>query len=59
MTPAAFDRLVRAAAYAGATRSEFALGLLEAGMADLPAVGDAEIEEAVARQDDWRARRGL
>ena len=58
-TAATMGRLERAAAYAGLSKSEFAAGVIERGLEGMPGVGDAEIEEAARRQDDWRERMGL
>lgn len=53
------ERVSRAAAYAGVSRSEFVEGMLKRECEEAPAVEDAELEEAERRRDDWRSRMGL
>ena len=59
MTWALMERLSRAAAYAGLSKSEYAQRVIEQGVVEDPVVSDEEIEAAERRQDDWRGRRGL
>lgn len=59
LTRALSERVSRAAAYAGASRSEFVEGVLARECEEAPAVGDAEVEEAERRRDAWRDRMGL
>lgn len=59
LTHALSERVSRAAAYAGASRSEFVEAMLAREVEAAPAVGEEELEEAERRRDDWRARMGL
>jgi len=59
MTRALSERVSRASAYAGVSRSEFVEGMLAREVEEAPAVGDAELEEAARRRRDWRDRMGL
>lgn len=59
MSPETKERLGRAAAYVGMTKSECAHDLICNALKDMPSVGDEEIVEAEKRQDEWRDKYGL
>lgn len=59
VTRALSERVARAAAYAGVSRSEFVEGMLTREVEEAPAIPDDEIETAERRRDDWRARKGF
>ena len=59
LTRALFERVSRAAAHAGVSRSEFVVGVLRRECETAPAVEDAELEETERRNVAWRDRMGL
>lgn len=53
------ERLTRAAALAGMSKSELAHDCLLRGLDGIPGVSDGDIEAAEKRQETWRESRGL
>jgi metal-responsive CopG/Arc/MetJ family transcriptional regulator len=59
LTRALSERMSRAAAYAGVSRSEFVEGMLRRECEVAPTVEDGELEQAEERNVAWRDRMGL
>jgi len=59
IAPALMERVSRAAAHAGVSRSEFVEAVLQRECEAAPAVEDAELEQAEQRNAAWRDRMGL